>query len=206
MSIFLWGQEGSQFLQLKKWTEWIIHLFIIQGIVLIRIQFSPEWGCVYEQPQRARWTIFLNGLCLMGSEIHFSWAPSRLRYTCHIIKCEIQSTVWWTGQDFIPGEIIYFLSSRLLSCHLDEWLIRQSVKRIMIWLGNSGGGERGRGGVRASKAARCEWGVPRGGQIVSWYNTGQEESILLTVKIHLVRTKHSKRPELSNSPYLLPVL
>lgn len=50
------------------------------------------------------------------------------------------------------------LSSWLLSCHLDEWLIRQSVKRIMIWLGHSGGGggggERGRGGVRASKAAR----------------------------------------------------
>lgn len=39
-----------------------------------------------------------------------------------------------------------------------------------------------------------------------WYNTGQEESILLTVKIHLVRTKHSSRPELSNRPYLLPVL
>lgn len=45
-----------------------------------------------------------------------------------------------------------------------------------------------------------------GGYIVGWYNTGQEESILLTVKIHLVRTKHSNRPELSNRPYLLPVL
>lgn len=148
----------------------------------------------------------LNLLCLMGSEIHFSWAPSRLRYTCHIIKCEIQSTVWWKGQDFIPGEIICFfffpLSSWLLSCHLDEWLIRQSVKRIMIWLGHSGGGGRG-GGVRASKAARF-W--RRGGHIVPWYNTGQEESILLTVKIHLVRTKHSNRSELSNRPYLLPVL
>lgn len=45
-----------------------------------------------------------------------------------------------------------------------------------------------------------------GGHIGIWYNTGQEESILLTVKIHLVRTKHSNRPELSNRPYLLPVL
>lgn len=45
-----------------------------------------------------------------------------------------------------------------------------------------------------------------GGHIVPWYNTGQEESILLTVKIHLVRTKHSNRSELSNRPYLLPVL
>lgn len=45
-----------------------------------------------------------------------------------------------------------------------------------------------------------------GGRIVDWYNTGQEESILLTVKIHLVRTKHSKRPELSSRPYPLPVL
>lgn len=142
----------------------------------------------------------------MGSKIHFSWAPSRLRYTCHIIKCEIQSTVWWKGQDFIPMEIIYFfsspLSSRLLSCHLDEWLIRQSVKRIMIWLGRGGAGESRGGGVRASKAAWCGG---RGAHI-GWYNTGQEESILLTVKIHLVRTKHSNRPELSNRPYLRPVL
>lgn len=45
-----------------------------------------------------------------------------------------------------------------------------------------------------------------GGHIVGWYNTGQEESILLTVKIHLVRTKHSSSPELFNRPYLLPVL
>lgn len=45
-----------------------------------------------------------------------------------------------------------------------------------------------------------------GGHIVCSYNTGQEESILLTVKIHLVRTKHSKRPELSNRPRLVPVL
>lgn len=45
-----------------------------------------------------------------------------------------------------------------------------------------------------------------GGHIVGWYNTGQEESILLTVKIHLVRTKHSKRPELPNRPRLVPVL
>lgn len=45
-----------------------------------------------------------------------------------------------------------------------------------------------------------------GGAHIGWYNTGQEESILLTVKIHLVRTKHSNRPELSNRPYLRPVL
>lgn len=45
-----------------------------------------------------------------------------------------------------------------------------------------------------------------GGHIVDWHNTGQEESILLTVKIHLVRTKHSKRPELSNRPHRVPVL
>lgn len=51
----------------------------------------------------------------------------------------------------------------------------------------------------------CVWGA-WGGYIISWYNTGQEESILLTVKIHLVRTKHSNRPELCNRPYLLPVL
>lgn len=38
------------------------------------------------------------------------------------------------------------LSSWLLSCHLDEWLIRQSVKRIMIWLGHGGGGGGGDGG------------------------------------------------------------
>lgn len=44
-----------------------------------------------------------------------------------------------------------------------------------------------------------------GGHTVDWHNTGQE-SILLTVKIHLVRTKHSNRPELFNRPYLLPVL
>ena len=37
-------------------------------------------------------------------------------------------------------------------------------------------------------------------------NIGQEESILLAVKIHSVITKHSSRPELSNRPYLLPVL
>lgn len=58
------------------------------------------------------------------------------------------------------NNLLFFspLSSRLLSCHLDEWLIRQSVKRIMIWLGHSGGGGgRGGEGVRASKAARC-WG------------------------------------------------
>lgn len=47
------------------------------------------------------------------------------------------------------------------------------------------------------------WG---GGARRAWYNTGQEESILLTVKIHLVRTKHSNRAEPSNRPYLLPVL
>lgn len=63
--------------------------------------------------------------------------------------------------------------------------------------------DRGEGGVRASKAARCWRG---GGYIVGWYNTGQKEIFLLTVKIHLVRTKHSNRPELSNRPYLLPVL
>lgn len=92
------------------------------------------------------------------------------------------------------------LSSWLLSCHLDEWLIRQSVKRIIIWLGHSDGG----GGVGGSQ---CILGSEMlGGHIVGWYNTGQEGSILLTVKIHLVRTKHSKRPELSNRPRLVPVL
>lgn len=60
------------------------------------------------------------------------------------------------------------------------------------------------GGGRASKAVRCggAYSIGLGGL----YNTGQEESILLTVKIHLVRTKHANRPELSNRPYLLPVL
>lgn len=45
------------------------------------------------------------------------------------------------------NNLLFFspLSSRLLSCHLDEWLIRQSVKRIMIWLGHGGGGGRGEG-------------------------------------------------------------
>lgn len=32
-----------------------------------------------------------------------------------------------------------------------------------------------------------------GGGTFGWQNTGQEKSILLTVKIHLVRTKHPKR-------------
>lgn len=112
------------------------------------------------------------------------------------------------GQDFIPGEIIYFLpsplSSRLLSCHLDEWLIRQSVKRIMIWSGHGGAAGDEKAWEGESEHLR-QLDVGRG-HIVSWYNTGQEESILLTVKIHLVRTKHSNRPELSNRPYLLPGL
>lgn len=40
-----------------------------------------------------------------------------------------------------------------------------------------------------------------GGHLVGWYNTGQEESILLTVKIHLVKHKRSQRPECSNWPH-----
>lgn len=61
------------------------------------------------------------------------------------------------------------------------------------------------GGERESEHLR-QRDVGGGLYIVGWYNTGQEESILLTVKIHLVRTKYSNRPELSNRPYLLPVL
>lgn len=56
----------------------------------------------------------------------------------------------------------------------------------------------GVGVVAESQATRC-W---EGGHIVDWYNTGQEESILLTVKIHLVRNKRSQRPECSNWPHL----
>ena len=129
MSGFLCGgKRGSQFPQLKKWAKWIIHLFIICAIVLIGIQFSLVCVCmcvcvcvcvcycdsVYMRvPSQGTLDPLLNLLCLMGSEIHFSWAPRGLRYTCHIIKCEIQSTVWWKGQDFIPGEIIYFFSPHL---------------------------------------------------------------------------------------------
>lgn len=47
----------------------------------------------------------------------------------------------------------------------------------------------------------ASWG---GGHIDGWYNTGQEESILLTVKIHLVKHKHSQRPECSNWPHFAP--
>lgn len=136
MSGFLWGgKRGSQFLQLKKWAKWIIHLFIICAIVLIGIQFSVcvcYCDSVYVRVQ-SQGTLdpLLNLLCLMGSEIHFSWAPSGLRYTCHIIKCEIQSTVWWKGQDFIPGEIIYFfslISLQLVAFMSFRWVVNKAER------------------------------------------------------------------------------
>lgn len=53
------------------------------------------------------------------------------------------------------NNLLFFslLSGWLLSCHLDEWLIRQSVKRIMIWLGHSDGAGGGVG-VGGSKHLR----------------------------------------------------
>lgn len=90
------------------------------------------------------------------------------------------------------------LSSRLLSCHLDEWLIRRNVKRIMIWSGRGGASGDGRGGGSLSISGTE---ILRRGHIVGWHNTGQEESILLTVKIHLVKHKRSQRPGCSDWPH-----
>lgn len=69
----------------------------------------------------------------------------------------------------------------------------------MIWLGHgSGAGADGRGGGGRNISGGEMLGR---GHIVGWYNTGQEEGILLTVKIHLVRNKHSQRPKRSNWPH-----
>lgn len=70
----------------------------------------------------------------------------------------------------------------------------------MIWLGHSGGGGGGvwgRGGGGCQSIRGSEMMGLRGGGVdmVGWYNTGQEESILLTVRIHLVRTKRSQKAQ-----------
>lgn len=71
----------------------------------------------------------------------------------------------------------------------------------MIWLGHGGGG--GRGGGRGRRSISGNEMLGRG-HIVGWRNTGQEEGILLTVKIHLVKNKRSQRPGCSNWPRLGP--
>lgn len=62
----------------------------------------------------------------------------------------------------------------------------------MIRLGHgSGAGGDGRGGGGRNISGGEMLGR---GHIVGWYNTGQEEGILLPVKIHLVRNKRPSAP------------
>lgn len=66
----------------------------------------------------------------------------------------------------------------MLSCHLDEWLIRQSVKRIMIWSGydggdGAGGGGGGLGGRGGPEAVRYKGAYS---QLVQYWAGGEHPS------------------------------